>query len=158
MALTRPAPGASLSPGRCRSNGFATVLPVSTADRRAVVGDDAAGLIDFVIAVFGAREVKDACTPSGLLIHGELGLGDSLLLLSDRQEGWVPRPGLLQIWGIRRSGDLRQRGEVRRDSSNVADALLWRRHARPHAGPLEEPVVDVPPSARQADPGASLGR
>lgn len=61
---------------------------------------NAASFIDFATSVFGAREITEArtATPNGLLIHAELQLGDSLLLLSDLQEGWTPRPGLFQVW------------------------------------------------------------
>jgi len=61
---------------------------------------DAASFIEFAEHVFGAREVVEARTPTpaGTLIHAELRLGDSLLLLSDPQDGWSPRPGLLQVW------------------------------------------------------------
>jgi uncharacterized glyoxalase superfamily protein PhnB len=65
-----------------------------------VIVRDAAGFIDFASSVFGASEVMAArtATPSGLLIHAELKLGDSLLLLSDPQQGWAERPGLFQLW------------------------------------------------------------
>ncbi|SDS43504.1 VOC family protein [Microlunatus soli] len=65
-----------------------------------VVIEDAAGFIDFAVAVFSAREVTAArtATPTGTLIHAELEFGDSLLMLSDPQRGWVTRPGLFQLW------------------------------------------------------------
>lgn len=65
-----------------------------------VILRDAAGFIDFATTGLGAREVPEArtVTPDGLLIHAELQLGDSLLLLSDPQEGWKPQPGLFQVW------------------------------------------------------------
>jgi uncharacterized glyoxalase superfamily protein PhnB len=60
----------------------------------------ATGFIDFAHEVFAAREVVEAraSTPAGLLIHAEIRLGDSLLLLADAQEGWQTRPGLFQVW------------------------------------------------------------
>jgi len=65
-----------------------------------VVLRDAGRFLEFAEHVFGAREVADArtATPTGALIHAELRLGDSLLLVADTQEGWAPRPGLLQVW------------------------------------------------------------
>ena len=82
------------------------ILPTSAITGRGsslnpfVVVDDAAGFIDFAVAVFGAHEITAARTPApnGLLIHGELELGDSLLLLADTQPGWPSRPGLFQVW------------------------------------------------------------
>jgi PhnB protein len=65
-----------------------------------VVVEGAAEFIAFVEEVFDAREVVEARTPTpdGGLIHAELRVGDSLLLLADALEGWRPRPGLFQIW------------------------------------------------------------
>ncbi|MDQ2852705.1 MAG: hypothetical protein M3Y49_18605 [Actinomycetota bacterium] len=62
--------------------------------------NDAAGFISFAERVFDAIEVVDARTPTptGGLIHAELRVGDSLLLLGDVLDGWQPRPGLLQVW------------------------------------------------------------
>lgn len=62
--------------------------------------EDAAGFIDFAVSVFGAQEVPEARTPTpeGRLIHAEVHFGDSLLMLSDPQEGWDARPGLFQLW------------------------------------------------------------
>ncbi|GAB3560835.1 VOC family protein [Spelaeicoccus albus] len=61
---------------------------------------DAAGFITFAEDVFDGEEVARARTPTpdGLLIHAEVRVGNSLLLLADPQEGWRPRPGMLQVW------------------------------------------------------------
>ena len=65
-----------------------------------VVVDDATAFIAFAIAVFAATEVEEARTPTpdGKLIHAELRLGDSLILLADRLDGWPAHPGLFQVW------------------------------------------------------------
>ena len=84
----------------------ATLLEGSTITGRGrtmnpfVIVDDASRFIDFAVQVFGAEEVVEARTPtpSGALIHAELRIGDSRLLLSDPQPGWTPHPGLFQIW------------------------------------------------------------
>ncbi|MFE2961081.1 VOC family protein [Nocardia tengchongensis] len=62
-----------------------------------IVVEDAAGFIAFAEEVFGACEVAEARTPTptGALIHAELRIGDSLVLLADAQEGWRTHPGLL---------------------------------------------------------------
>jgi uncharacterized glyoxalase superfamily protein PhnB len=61
---------------------------------------DTRGFIDFAEHVFDAVEVADARTPTpaGPLIHAELRVGDSLLLLADPQEGWGTHPGMFQVW------------------------------------------------------------
>jgi len=65
-----------------------------------VVVDDAAGLIDFVCAVFDVPETVEARTPlpDGRLVHAEVRLGTVDLMLADRLDGWPARPGLLQVW------------------------------------------------------------
>lgn len=65
-----------------------------------VILDDAAGFIAFAEQVFDAAEVVAARTPTpdGKLIHAELRMGDSLLLLADSQEGWGRHPGMFQVW------------------------------------------------------------
>lgn len=61
---------------------------------------DAAGFIEFAVDVFGAIENTDARTPmpDGELIHAELRVGDSWILLADTLDGWPARPALLQTW------------------------------------------------------------
>ncbi|GHF11182.1 hypothetical protein GCM10017786_51120 [Amycolatopsis deserti] len=62
--------------------------------------DGAAGLITFVEEVFDGEERVAARTPlpSGSLIHAEVALGDSVLLVADRQPGWPVMPALLQVY------------------------------------------------------------
>ncbi len=75
-----------------------------TADGRSVnpflLLRDAAGFIAFAGDVFGAAEDVRVRTPTpdGRLIHAELRMGDSRLLLADSLDGWPTRPGLLQVW------------------------------------------------------------
>ena len=65
-----------------------------------IVVDDAAGFIDFATQVFEASENARARTvlPDGRLIHAEIELGGSKLLLSERLDGWPAHPGYLQLW------------------------------------------------------------
>lgn len=79
--------GSDLPPGERTMNPFAIV-------------DGAADLIRFVEEVFDGVERTDARTPmpSGLLIHAEVKIGDSLLQMADRQEGWPLMPALLQVY------------------------------------------------------------
>jgi len=65
-----------------------------------VILRDADGFIRFAEAVFDAREIVEVRTPAptGGLIHAEIRLGDSAILMSDPMPGWDARPGLFQIW------------------------------------------------------------
>jgi uncharacterized glyoxalase superfamily protein PhnB len=62
--------------------------------------DGAAELLTFVEEVFDGEERVEARTPmpSGSLIHAEVRIGDSVLLLADRQPGWPVVPALLQVY------------------------------------------------------------
>ena len=65
-----------------------------------VIVDNASDLITFVLEVFGGSENTNARTPTpdGKLIHSEVELGGVTLMIADRLDGWVARPGLLQVW------------------------------------------------------------
>lgn len=65
-----------------------------------VIVPGAAAFIDFVTAVFGATEVTAVRTPDrdGTLIHAEVVLGDSTLMLADRKADWPFTPALLQVY------------------------------------------------------------
>lgn len=65
-----------------------------------VILNGAAEFILFAEQVFDATEVAEARTPTpeGKLIHSELRVGGSLLLVADAQDGWDTHPGLLQVW------------------------------------------------------------
>jgi PhnB protein len=52
---------------------------------------DAAGAIEFYREAFGAEEVGDRFTgPDGAVIHSEIRIGDSIVMLSDEGEGDPP--------------------------------------------------------------------
>ncbi|MFL1378779.1 MULTISPECIES: VOC family protein [unclassified Nocardiopsis] len=73
--------------------GSATVDPFIMADR-------APELIDFIVDVFGARNVHEARTldSDGLVLHAELRLGDSLITVADRKPDWPFTPSLLRVY------------------------------------------------------------
>ncbi|PJJ70532.1 putative glyoxalase superfamily protein PhnB [Diaminobutyricimonas aerilata] len=73
--------------------GYRTVNPF-------VFADDAPALIRFMTDVFGARERMDAHTvdTDGLLLHSELELGDSIVMVVDRKPDWPFTPAFLQVY------------------------------------------------------------
>ena len=79
-----------------------------------VVLDDASGFIDFAVDVFQTVEHVEARTemPDGRLIHAEVVMGGSVLMLCDRLEGWPASPGLLQLW-VRDAGEVLERASAR---------------------------------------------
>ena len=73
--------------------GYNTVNPF-------IITTDAAGMIDFLAKVFGAREVPEARTldTDGLILHSELKIGDSVVMVADRKPDWPFTPSLLQVY------------------------------------------------------------
>ncbi|QAY69466.1 VOC family protein [Xylanimonas protaetiae] len=73
--------------------GSATIAPF-------IMSDDARGLIEFLVQVFGAVEVPAARTDDvdGLVLHSELLLGDSLLTVADRKPHWPYTPAFVRVY------------------------------------------------------------
>jgi uncharacterized glyoxalase superfamily protein PhnB len=73
--------------------GYNTINPF-------IITKNAGKLIEFLQKVFGAKEVKEAYTldTDGLLLHAELRVGNSTIMLADTKEGWPFTPSLLQIY------------------------------------------------------------
>jgi PhnB protein len=71
-------------------DGFHTVTP-------ALVVDGAAKLIDFLKAVFGAEELRRMRGPGNTVMHAEVRIGDSIVMLGDAAH--EPRmPGRLYVY------------------------------------------------------------
>lgn len=73
--------------------GYNTINPF-------IITKNAAKLMEFLQKVFEAKEVKDAYTldTDGLLLHAELRVGNSTVMVADTKEGWPFTPSLLQIY------------------------------------------------------------
>ena len=73
--------------------GYNTINPF-------IVTRDALKFIEFLEKVFGAKEVKEAHTldSDGLLLHAELKIGNSILMVADTKADWPFTPSLLQIY------------------------------------------------------------
>lgn len=65
-----------------------------------VMTDDAPGLIAFVCAVFDAIENPDARTADvdGLVLHSEVQIGDSVLMIADRKPTWPYTPAFTRVY------------------------------------------------------------
>lgn len=65
-----------------------------------IVKGGAIKFIDFVEKVFDGKENKRVRTPDrdGTLIHAEVQIGDSMILLADSKEDWPFTPSFLQIY------------------------------------------------------------
>ena len=55
-------------------------------------------VIDFARAVFGATELRRYERPDGAIMHAELRIDDSVLMLSDAAEGYPPVPSMVHLY------------------------------------------------------------
>ncbi|SUB78273.1 VOC family protein [Porphyromonas macacae] len=65
-----------------------------------IIKGGATKFIDFVEKVFDGKENKQVRTPDrdGTLIHAEIQIGDSMILLADSKSDWPFTPAFLQIY------------------------------------------------------------
>ena len=84
---------------QCPPAGYHSVTP-------AIIVRDAAKAIDFYQRAFGAEEVSRMSGPDGSVMHAEIRIGDSLVMLGEENEQWGTRsplstngnPGSLHIY------------------------------------------------------------
>jgi PhnB protein len=53
-----------------------------------LIVNDAARTIDFLVAVMDAKELRRFPTPDGRLMHSEVRIDDSVVMIADPAEGW----------------------------------------------------------------------
>ncbi|HSE61886.1 MAG TPA: VOC family protein [Candidatus Saccharimonadales bacterium] len=65
-----------------------------------IITKDAPKLIRFLEKVFNAKEDPAAHTldTDGLLLHSELAIGDSIVMVADTKPGWPFTPSLLRVY------------------------------------------------------------
>ncbi|HZP48322.1 MAG TPA: VOC family protein [Vicinamibacterales bacterium] len=63
-----------------------------------LVVPDADALMAFVTAAFGGTEVQCQRTPDGTVMHAEMTIGDSLIMIGQGGAQWPPRPAALYLW------------------------------------------------------------
>jgi uncharacterized glyoxalase superfamily protein PhnB len=65
-----------------------------------IIKGGATGFIEFAEKVFDARENRQVRTPDrdGSLIHAEVQIGDSMILLADSKDDWPFTPAFLQVY------------------------------------------------------------
>jgi uncharacterized glyoxalase superfamily protein PhnB len=73
------------------SAGYHTVTPY-------LVAPEAARLIDFMKAAFGAQELQRHTQPDGAIRHAEVKIGDSVVILSEAMDEWPPMPAMLHVY------------------------------------------------------------
>ncbi|MFF8268348.1 VOC family protein [Streptomyces sp. NPDC016562] len=63
-----------------------------------VVTDDTGALLDFLTAAFGGEEIARVAVEDGTIGHGELRIGDTVVLAFDRRPDWPVMPSLLRVY------------------------------------------------------------
>ncbi len=63
-----------------------------------LIVDGAAQTIEFLVKVFGAVQVRQVQGANGKLIHAEIRIDDTVLMLTDGGEGWPPVPSHVHIY------------------------------------------------------------
>ncbi len=71
--------------------GYHTVTPC-------LVAEGAAKLIDFLKQAFGAEERFRMARPDGGVMHAEVKIGDSMVMLGDANEQWKAMPGVIYLY------------------------------------------------------------
>jgi uncharacterized glyoxalase superfamily protein PhnB len=63
-----------------------------------VVTDDTGAFLDFVARVFDGEELARVETEDGSIGHGEIRVGDTVVLAFDRRPEWPVMPSLLRVF------------------------------------------------------------
>ena len=74
-------------PSKTPPTGYHTVTP-------AIVVRGASTAIDFYKRAFGAEEINRMAAPDGSIMHAEIKIGDSLIMLGEENEQWGTRSPL----------------------------------------------------------------
>lgn len=65
-----------------------------------IITKNASEVIEFITKVFGGKEDKEALTydTDGLIIHSEVRVGNSTIMLGDQKKEWRFTPAFLQVY------------------------------------------------------------
>jgi PhnB protein len=74
-----------------KPDGYTTVAPY-------LIVAGASATIDFLKQVFDAAELRRFPDPSGRLMHAEVRIGDTVVMLGDGGEGWPPLPAHVHVY------------------------------------------------------------
>jgi PhnB protein len=74
-----------------KPNNYSTVSPY-------LIVDGASDSIDFLKKVFGAVELRRVPTDDGRLLHAEVRIDDTVLMLADSADGWPAVPAHVYVY------------------------------------------------------------
>ena len=55
-------------------------------------------LVDFILKAFGGRERERILRPDGSIMHTEIRIGDSLVMIGEPRGEWKPQPSILYVY------------------------------------------------------------
>ena len=71
--------------------GYNRVIPY-------LISTDVPRIMDFLKEVFDAEEIERMQTPDGTVMHGEMRIGDSVIMMSEAREELEPMPIMLYMY------------------------------------------------------------
>lgn len=74
-----------------KPDGYTTVSPY-------LIVDGAEGTIGFLRQVFGAEELRRFAADGDGIMHAEVRIGDTVVMLADSAEGWPPVPSHVHVY------------------------------------------------------------
>lgn len=74
-----------------KPNGYTSVSPY-------LIVDGASRTLEFLVQVFGAVELRRFADPSGKIMHAELRIDDTVVMLADSAEAWPPISSHVHIY------------------------------------------------------------
>lgn len=74
-----------------KPDDYSTVSPY-------LIVDGADATIDFLKRVFGAVELRRFPDAAGKLMHAEVRIGDTVVMIADGSEGWPPFPSHVHVY------------------------------------------------------------
>lgn len=74
-----------------KPTNYSTVSPY-------LIVDGASGTIDFLINVFGAVELRRFPDAAGKVMHAEVRIDDTIVMVADGADGWPPVPSYVHVY------------------------------------------------------------
>ena len=77
--------------GSYKPDGYTSVSPY-------LIVDGASATIDFLRRVFGADEIRRFADPAGRVMHAEVRIDDTVVMIADGVDGWPPVPSHVHVY------------------------------------------------------------
>jgi PhnB protein len=77
--------------GSYKPDGYTSVSPY-------LIVDGASATIDFLRRVFAADEIRRFADPAGRIMHAEVRIDDTVVMIADGVDGWPPVPSYVHVY------------------------------------------------------------